>query len=177
MEEAATDPAAGVAWVALGANVGHRGRALAALRAALGTDGVRIAAASGELLTRPWGMAAQAPFHNQVLRLETDPPLPATEWLRRCRAAETLAGRRPTVRWGPRRADADLLLLGATGETRVALAELQVPHPALGDRPFLCALLAELDPALRHPDGWAFTERSGRYGLDRQPVGQLGDHP
>ena len=150
------DTASAVAWVALGANLGHRGRALAALRDALQDAEVRIAAASSEILTLPVGMTAQPDFHNQVVRLEAATPLPATAWLARCHAAEAAAGRRPTVRWGPRRADADLLLLGDRGELRVDLPELSVPHPALAERPFLWRLLAEVDPALRHPDGWPF---------------------
>jgi len=151
------EPSAAAAWVALGANLGHRGRALAALRAALEQPGdVHIAAASPEVLTRPVGMLAQPDFHNQVVRLEATRPLPATDWLRRCRDAETAAGRKPTIRWGPRRADADLLLLGPRGEVRVALPELVIPHPALADRPFLWRLLTAIDPALRHPDGWSF---------------------
>lgn len=151
------------AWVALGSNIGHRGRALAALRGLLGRDGVRLAAASEELLTRPVGITAQGPFHNQVVRLEAATPLAPLEWLRRCQGAETAAGRRAGIRWGPRRADADILLLGPDGSVRVDLAELRVPHPSLGDRPFLCALLEELQPGLRHPDGWALRDRAGRY--------------
>ncbi len=58
-----------VAWVALGSNVGNRGRALAALRDHLGRGGVRIEAASTEILTRPVGVTGQGDFHNQVLRL------------------------------------------------------------------------------------------------------------
>jgi 7,8-dihydro-6-hydroxymethylpterin-pyrophosphokinase len=60
------------------------------------------------------------------------------------------------VRWGPRRADADLILLGIRGELRSESPEVVVPHPALSERPFLWRLLAEIDPTLRHPDGWLF---------------------
>ena len=151
------EPSSSVAWIALGANLGNRGRALAALRAGLEADGgARITAASSEILTRPVGMLAQPDFHNQVVRLESPVPLPATAWLERCHAAETSAGRKPTIHWGPRRADADLLLLGARAELRVDLTGLVVPHPALPDRPFLWRLLAEIDPELRHADGWLF---------------------
>jgi 2-amino-4-hydroxy-6-hydroxymethyldihydropteridine diphosphokinase len=82
-----------------------------------------------------------------------------------CRAAEVAAGRRPTYRWGPRRADADILLLGAAGEVRAREAGLEVPHSQLAERPFFCALLAELSPGMRHPDGWRLDDRSGRFRL------------
>ena len=151
------------AWVALGANLGDRRAALVRVREALVDQGLEITAASRELVTLPVGVTAQPRFRNQVVRLRSEPPLEPLEWLRRCSAAEAAAGRRPTYRWGPRRADADLLLLGDGGQVVVDLPELRVPHPAVGDRPFLCALLAELDPGLRHPDGWAFAERGGHF--------------
>lgn len=157
------------AWVALGANLGDRRAALERVRRALEEGGLRIAAASRELVTRPVGVTHQPDFRNQVVRLAAGPGLGPMEWLRRCAAAEYAAGRRPTYRWGPRRADADLLLLGDRGELRVVAEGLCVPHPALGDRPFLCALLAELDPGLRHPDGWAFAERAGHFAAPHPP--------
>lgn len=166
------DPVASAAWVALGANLGRRGLALARLRQLLDAPPLRIAAGSLELVTRAVGVTTQPDFLNQVLRLEAEAPLPASEWLARCKAAELEAGRRPTYRWGPRRADADLLLLGERGELRIGLAELTVPHPALAERPFLCALLASLDPELTHPDGWRFADRAGRIGqLLTDPTG------
>jgi 2-amino-4-hydroxy-6-hydroxymethyldihydropteridine diphosphokinase len=150
-----------VAWVSLGANLGHRTTALAALRAALVDGPVRLEAASRELLTRAVGVSRQPDFHNQVVRLRSDVPLPAAEWLARCDRAQQAAGRRPTYHWGPRRADADILLLGERGELRAHQAGVCIPHPELGNRPFLCALLAELDLRLRHPDGWLIAERAG----------------
>jgi 2-amino-4-hydroxy-6-hydroxymethyldihydropteridine diphosphokinase len=156
--------ATAVAWVSLGANLGHRETALAALRQHLETAGVRIEAASRELLTRAVGVRRQPDFHNQVVRLRSARALTPEEWLAHCDRAQRAAGRRPTYRWGPRRADADVLLLGERGELRVDLPGVRVPHPELGDRPFFCALLAELDPSLRHPDGWLFSERAGVFG-------------
>jgi 2-amino-4-hydroxy-6-hydroxymethyldihydropteridine diphosphokinase len=156
-----------VAWVGLGANVGRRETALAALRALLDRSPVRLAGVSRELVTRPVGVTAQPDFLNQVVRLVADPPLSPGAWLDHCRAAETGAGRRPTYHWGPRRADADVLLLGDRGEIRVSEPDLVVPHPRLGERPFLCALLAELDGELVHPDGWRIAERAGHF-LERR---------
>ena len=133
-----------VAWVALGANLGHRGRALAALRELLARDGVTVDAASAEVLTRPVGVTAQPDFHNQVLRLRAPGEWTPARWLAHTEAAERDAGRRPTYRWGPRRADVDILLLGADGKVHVATDGLTVPHPEIGNRPFVQRLLAEL---------------------------------
>ena len=131
-----------IAWVSLGSNLGHRGRNLARLRAALSEDGVSIVSASPEILTRPLGVTAQGDFHNQVVRLRSPVPWPPRRWLEHCRRAERAAGRRTTYRWGPRVADADILLLGERGEVHVHEADLTVPHPELDNRPFERGLLA-----------------------------------
>jgi 2-amino-4-hydroxy-6-hydroxymethyldihydropteridine diphosphokinase len=137
-----------VAWVAIGCNLGNRGRALALLRELLQRDGVVLEAASLEILTRPIGVTGQGDFHNQVLRLRALAPWPAQRWLEHCRAAEVAAGRRETYHWGPRRADVDILLLGADGGIRVDSPELVVPHPEIANRPFLGRLLTELGISL-----------------------------
>jgi 2-amino-4-hydroxy-6-hydroxymethyldihydropteridine diphosphokinase len=131
-----------IAWVSLGSNMGRRGRNLARLRDALTEDGVAITAASPEILTRPVGVTAQGDFHNQVLRLRSPVPWPPRRWLEHCVRAERAAGRRTTYRWGPRIADADILLLGEHGDIQVHEQDLIVPHPELGNRAFEQELLA-----------------------------------
>ncbi|HEX6538901.1 MAG TPA: 2-amino-4-hydroxy-6-hydroxymethyldihydropteridine diphosphokinase [Candidatus Dormibacteraeota bacterium] len=133
-----------VAWIALGANLGHRGRALARLREELQRQNLVIEAASTEILTRPIGVRHQPDFHNQVIRVRSRDPLPPEAWLRIVTQAEVAAGRRATYRWGPRRADADVLLLGSRGEITANRPDLVVPHPRLRERPFLLRLLGEL---------------------------------
>ncbi len=130
------------AWVSLGTNIGHRGRNLARLREALAEQGVVIAAESPEILTLPVGVTAQADFHNQVVRLRSPEPLTPQQWLAACRSAEVAAGRHTTYRWGPRVADADILLLGEHGDIVVAESNLTVPHPELRHRPFERELLS-----------------------------------
>ena len=129
------------AWVSLGSNVGHRGKNLARLRDALTAGGVSIIAASPELLTLPVGVTAQGDFHNQVVRLQSPVPWTPRQWLEHCVAAERAAGRRTTYHWGPRVADADILLLGANGEIQVHEPDLTVPHPEIAHRPFEQQLL------------------------------------
>jgi 2-amino-4-hydroxy-6-hydroxymethyldihydropteridine diphosphokinase len=145
----AATTATDVAYLGLGSNVGHRGRALARLRDALTTDAVVIEAASSEILTRPVGVRNQEDFHNQVIRMRSPKPWTPEQWLAHCRAAEYAAGRRQTYHWGPRVADADILLLGERGEITVSRPDLTVPHAELRNRPFLTRLLAEI---LRFPE-------------------------
>lgn len=137
----ANPDATDTAWVGLGSNIGYRGRNLSRLRDALTSDGVVIVALSPEILTRPIGVTAQGDFHNQVVRLHSPAPWPPRRWLSHCRAAEVAAGRRPTYRWGPRIADADILLLGVDGALHVHERDLTVPHPELSNRPFEQQLL------------------------------------
>jgi 2-amino-4-hydroxy-6-hydroxymethyldihydropteridine diphosphokinase len=136
-DEVSTD----TAWVSLGSNVGYRGRNLARLRDALTNAGVTIIAASPEILTLPVGVTAQGDFHNQVVRLQSPEPWTARRWLEHCERAERAAGRKTTYRWGPRIADADILLLGADGDIEVHEPDLTVPHPELAHRPFEQQLL------------------------------------
>jgi 2-amino-4-hydroxy-6-hydroxymethyldihydropteridine diphosphokinase len=133
-----------VAWVALGSNLGNRGQALARLRELLATDGVRIEAASSEILTRPIGVTGQGDFHNQVLKLSATVPWSPQRWLEHTRAAELAAGRHETYHWGPRRADVDILLLGEHGDVEYADGQLTVPHPEIANRPFITRLLEQV---------------------------------
>ena len=130
------------AWVGLGSNLGHRGRNLARLRDALTERDVTIVALSPEIVTRPVGVTAQGDFHNQVVRLRSPDRWPPDRWLAHCKAAELAAGRRNTYRWGPRIADADILMLGEHGQIHVEEPGLTVPHPELANRPFERDLLA-----------------------------------
>lgn len=135
------------AWIALGSNVGHRGRALHCLRVALAGAGLVLETVSSEILTRPVGVTSQGDFHNQVVLARSPTPWTAERWLTACLEAERSCGRRLTYRWGPRRADADLVMLGRRGEVRSS-GDPEVPHPELPVRPFWRRLIAEIDPAL-----------------------------
>ena len=150
-----------VAWIGLGANLGDLEVALARLRHHLTFNDVRIERSSSEIMTAPVGVLEQPDFRNQVVVLEAPIDLPPEQWLALCKQAERAAGRKPTYKWGPRYADADILLLGEHGELRVDTPALRVPHAELINRPFFCRLLAEIDPELTHPDGWLFTDRMG----------------
>jgi 2-amino-4-hydroxy-6-hydroxymethyldihydropteridine diphosphokinase len=143
---------AGIAWIAIGSNIPSRTANLERLRQALQSDGVRIEASSSVIVTRPSGFTRQEDFHNQVLRMRAPEPWTPRRWLQHCKKAELLAGRRESFRWGPRRADADILLLGEHGEVEVHQEDLTIPHLALATRPYLTRLLVELGfSELIHP--------------------------
>jgi 2-amino-4-hydroxy-6-hydroxymethyldihydropteridine diphosphokinase len=72
----------------------------------------------------------------------------ARDLLIAAKTAEQRVGRTPGARWGPRIADADILLFG---EERVDEPDLQIPHAGLRERRFVLEPLAEIAPAVRDP--------------------------
>ncbi|MBI5433138.1 MAG: 2-amino-4-hydroxy-6-hydroxymethyldihydropteridine diphosphokinase [Planctomycetes bacterium] len=136
-----------LAYVALGANLGDREgafeRAVAGLAAA---PGVRVLRRSRWRETEPvGGPAGQPRFLNGVVEVATTLALrPFFELLQ---ALELRAGRDRAreVRNGPRPLDLDLLLFG---DQTLASPDLIVPHPRMGEREFVLAPLADLEPAL-----------------------------
>lgn len=103
--------------------------------------------------SRPRSAIAQPDFLNTVLVGES--ALAPLELLHLGKHLESLAGRRPGPAGGPRPLDVDLLLFG---EREIATAELVVPHPRLGERRFVLAPLAELEPGWRVPPSGATVE-------------------
>jgi 2-amino-4-hydroxy-6-hydroxymethyldihydropteridine diphosphokinase len=135
------------AYIALGSNLGDRAQTLSQAIAQLGGLG-RVVACSSLYETEPVGYQEQPAFLNAVVALETE--LGPLTLLRRLLAVEVAMGRdrsRGTPK-GPRTLDLDLLLMG---DRVVAEDELTLPHPALAQRRFVLAPLAEIAPVLRHP--------------------------
>jgi 2-amino-4-hydroxy-6-hydroxymethyldihydropteridine diphosphokinase len=99
-----------------------------------------VVARSSLYRTAPWGVTAQAPFVNAAALVDTslDPHVLLAELKR----IETEAGRVPTVRWGPRVLDLDIL---AYGDARLAGPDLTIPHVRLSERAFALVPLAQID--------------------------------
>jgi 2-amino-4-hydroxy-6-hydroxymethyldihydropteridine diphosphokinase len=161
-------------YVGLGANVGDPRRTLeAAIEALAALPGAALAGVSRLYRTRPVGVTDQPDFLNAVVALDLpatgDPGEGATALLVRLKDLERAFGRRRRRRWGPRELDLDLLLYGdatlsverppaavplsASIDPTAATRLLEVPHPAMADRLFVLAPLADLAPDLV-PPGW-----------------------
>nr|WP_294694966.1 2-amino-4-hydroxy-6-hydroxymethyldihydropteridine diphosphokinase [uncultured Friedmanniella sp.] len=81
-------------------------------------------------------------FLNLVLVAETT--LEPRTLLERAQAVEDAYGRdRSTGRWGPRTLDVDLILVGTA---ELDQPDLKLPHPRAGERGFVLAPWAEIDP-------------------------------
>jgi 2-amino-4-hydroxy-6-hydroxymethyldihydropteridine diphosphokinase len=131
--------------LALGSNLGDRAENLRRARAALAPDFV-ISTCSHVYETEPAYLHDQPRYYNQVCQGTT--LLRPLEALRRLKVLETQLGRVPSVRFGPRLIDLDLLFYD---ERVLDTPELVLPHPRIVERPFVLVPLAEIAPNLVHP--------------------------
>ncbi|MGC9291621.1 MAG: 2-amino-4-hydroxy-6-hydroxymethyldihydropteridine diphosphokinase [Acidobacteriaceae bacterium] len=140
-------PAAAIAFIGLGANLGDRLANLqAAVRALAGHGTVR--AVSSLYATAPVGVEEQPEFLNAALQLDT--ALTPEALLGALLAIERSLGRdrSQSPPKGPRTLDLDLLFYG---DRVLGVPGLTLPHPSLHQRRFVLAPLAEIAPTLRHP--------------------------
>jgi len=108
----------------------------------------KVLARSSLYRTEPVGFADQPPFVNAVVTVETG--LAPEALLDLLLAIERRYGRdrRSDLANRPRTLDLDVLLVD---DVVVGSFRLTLPHPALAERRFVLAPLAEIAPGLRHP--------------------------
>ena len=123
----------------------------------------RMKAVSALYETEPVEVVDQPWFLNCVAAIETD--LSPRALLDFALALEHDMGRLRTQDKGPRVIDIDILLFGARVITEPGLA---IPHPAMQDRRFVLAPIAEIAPNLQHP----VLKRSVSQMLAALPPGQ-----
>jgi len=134
--------------VALGSNLSDPARQVEMAIAALATiDGTRLISRSSLWKSRPMGPQDQPDFINAVAGLLTQAAPQA--FLDALRELERRFGRtEPTVRWGPRVIDLDLLLYG---DRQIDEPGLTLPHAGLHQRNFVLYPLAEIAAELWVP--------------------------
>lgn len=130
------------AFLGLGSNVGRRQQALSAAICALeDAQHLCVVRSASVYETEPIGVPDQPWFLNTAVEVCTG--LSPRALLGRCKAVENQLGRRPSVRWGPREIDVDVLLYG---QWLVREPDLWIPHPQMRHRKFVLAPLLELIP-------------------------------
>lgn len=128
-----------VVYLGLGSNLGSRARNLSSARRRLRQKGLRIVRQSRVIETEPWGVTDQPRFLNQVVEGRWDGT--PRQLLKAVKQVEREGGRVPSRRWGPRAIDVDILYFG---QRIIELPNLVIPHPRIGERPFVLVSLREL---------------------------------
>ena len=132
-------------YLALGTNLGDRPGNLQNAIAGL-PPVVTVLESSPVYETLPWGVTDQPAFLNMVIKAEThSEPL---ELMKHLKLLETRLGRLPSIRYGPRLIDIDLLFYD---DLILNTAELTIPHPNLHERAFVLVPLSDLAPEFIHP--------------------------
>ena len=155
------------AYVALGSNLsGPRRQVEAAFEALAGLPDSRLVLRSSLWRSAPMGPQDQPAFVNAVAGcLTTSSP---REFLDRLRELERSLGKvEPSLRWGPRAIDLDLLVFG---DNKLEEPGLTLPHPGLHQRNFVLYPLSEIAADLWVP-GLArvrrLRERVSAAGIER----------
>jgi 2-amino-4-hydroxy-6-hydroxymethyldihydropteridine diphosphokinase len=132
-------------YIALGTNIGDRAenmqQALKKLESIM-----QVEERSPIYETPPWGLVDQPDFLNQVVRGETE--LSPVELIKALKEIEAEMGRVPTIRYGPRLIDLDLLFYD---DLVFETEKLSIPHPRMRGRAFVLVPLADLAPEIIHP--------------------------
>ncbi len=134
-----------ITYLALGSNLGDRTANLRAALEALSPK-VRVLVESPVYETPPWGVADQPAFLNMVVEGKTS--LSPRKLLAHVQEIERELGRVPSIRFGPRKIDIDILFYD---DRIIETPDLIVPHPRLHERAFVLVPLADLAPDLVHP--------------------------
>jgi 2-amino-4-hydroxy-6-hydroxymethyldihydropteridine diphosphokinase len=136
------------AHIGLGSNLGDSRAILKEAWETLGTvEGIRLDGLSSPYMTAPVGMNSQHWFTNAVGRLEV--LLSPLDLLKTLLAVEARFGRKRNIQafgYQDRSLDLDLLYYG---DLVMDIPELTIPHPRIGERLFVLAPFAELDPDFR----------------------------
>jgi 2-amino-4-hydroxy-6-hydroxymethyldihydropteridine diphosphokinase len=151
------------AYLSLGSNVGERELHLREAITRIAAAG-HVVTVSSFYETEPVEFTEQAWFLNCAVALETSQS--PFELMKTALQIEREMGRTRDQKKGPRIIDIDILLFDGTV---IDSPELTIPHPAMQQRRFVLAPLAEIAPEARHP----VLQKTVRELLEELPAGQI----
>lgn len=149
------------AYIGLGSNLDEPAQRIEqAIKALDGLPLTQLVAVSPRYVSKPVGPQDQPDFVNAVACVSTR--LSPLALLDQLQALEQRQRRQRQRRWGPRTLDLDLLLFD---DLSLDLPRLKLPHPAMHERAFVLAPLADISaPTL--PGGTCLTELLARIDHD-----------
>jgi 2-amino-4-hydroxy-6-hydroxymethyldihydropteridine diphosphokinase len=132
-------------YLSLGTNLGDR--RLSLQRAVKGLEReLWVTEVSPVYETEPWGVKNQPDFLNICVAADTTKS-PST-LLAFTKELEAALGRLPSIRWGPRIIDIDILYYD---QLILSNGRLRIPHPRLAERAFVLVPLGDIAPDLVDP--------------------------
>ena len=129
-------------YFGLGSNLGDKLTNLRNAVQKLSTLG-NIIKASNVYETQAWGGVPQPDYFNACISIQSNSTLDPHEILTQIKNFESQLGRVPSVRWGARKIDIDILLID---EIIYNAHDLIIPHLNLPDRLFVLVPLSEILP-------------------------------
>ena len=141
-----------IVYIGLGSNLGGdlaspKQNITSAIDALGEIQSTHMIGASSFYESKPVGPQDQGDYINAVVKLETD--LDAAKLLDSLQAIENDHGRERKQHWGPRTLDLDILLFG---DQIIHNERLTIPHPEIGNRPFVLVPLVEIEPDCAIPE-------------------------
>lgn len=133
-------------FLSFGSNLGKPRAQIEQGIVSLAEQGVAILERSKWYETEPEHVTDQPWFLNAVAQAETT--LEPLDLLALCQRVEKQVGRVPSVRFGPRHLDIDILLYD---DICMESDDLTLPHPRMTERRFVLVPLVEIAPELEDP--------------------------
>jgi 2-amino-4-hydroxy-6-hydroxymethyldihydropteridine diphosphokinase len=132
-------------FLSLGTNLGRRRANLRSAITGLERE-IDVTAVSSLYETKPWGLGEQPSFLNLCVAANCEHS--PDQLLTFIKTLEVELGRQPTVRWGPRLIDIDILLFD---DLVMQNERLTIPHRHMSERAFVLVPLADIAPEKVHP--------------------------
>ncbi len=133
-------------FILLGSNEGDRRNYIRSAEHLIAYRCGRITSQSAVYESDAWGLKDQSSFLNKAIKIMTNHH--ADNLLINLKNIEREIGRKPSVKWGPRVIDLDILFYGNESITN---QQLTIPHPYLHERRFTLVPLNEIAPDWEHP--------------------------
>lgn len=152
-------------YFSIGSNLGNRLQNLRAASQRLEELG-EISAKSSVFETAAWGGVKQPDYLNACLKVKTSKTVEPLEILKTVKNFETEIGRVPSVHWGSRKIDIDIIMID---DLIFHSQILSIPHARMSERLFVLVPLKEILPSdFRHPENNLTAEKMIK-ALDNEP--------